>query len=195
VLEFPVDKETAELIEKQSSQLVSPRLVCNDRRAAVIIWGVPLENHIEARRYLFEKSTDSWKLLMAKGDASKVQMFQNWIVVQEKHARGGTNRMTGEFALYGRDDGTSFAWRATADETLAQETEILGMWEKDFVYRVGVNLYGAEISGGKVVNEKMILDGRPLNQERYRYQDGRPPELATVYNPINYVHWVFRMPE
>jgi hypothetical protein len=181
-LEFSVDEKTAVLIEKEPSQPVSPRLLCNDRLAAVIIWGVPLENHVEARRYLFEKSTRSWKLLTAREDASKVQMFQNWISIQEECARGGgVFRMTGEFTFYSRDEDTSFTWRATSDDTLAQETEILAIWQKDLVYRIDTKLYQADIAKDAVTNERLIFDGKDVYKDRI--------------NLIHEVHWVFRLPE
>jgi hypothetical protein len=181
-LEFPVNEETAARIEGQPSPPADPRLMCNDRRGAVIIWAVHMDNHIAARRYLFDKNTGSWKLLMAKKDASKVQMFQNWIAIQEEYAQGaGAFRMTGEFEFYNRDDATSFTWRATSNDDLAQRAEILAMWEKDFVYRLGTQIYHADIGNGKVANERLIFESKGV----YHFQT----------DPIEQIHWAFRLPE
>jgi hypothetical protein len=182
-VEFPVDEKTAALMESQPTLPGTGRLFCNDDRAALISWG-----HVQPERgtgrcfYLLRRDAGSWKQLIAKGDTSKPQMFQDWIVVQEIFWRGpAVARMTGEFQLYSRDEETSFTWRATSDDRLAQDTEIVAMWEKDFVYRLGTTLYQADIGNGKVSNERLIFDGKDVYQGRI--------------NLIQAVHWVFRMKE
>jgi hypothetical protein len=180
-LEFPVDEKTAELIEKQPKR-PAMGVVCNDSRASLIAWGVPLGQKTGGRFYLFDKEDSSWKLLIAKGDASNAQMFKNWISIQEENWRGGgVFRMTGEFEFYNRDDATSFTWRATSNDDLAQRAEILAMWEKDFVYRLGTQIYHADIGNGKVANERLIFESKGV----YHFQ----------IDPIEQIHWAFRLPE
>jgi hypothetical protein len=179
-VDLSVDARTVATVAQQPVRS-SPMLVCADQKAIVVRWNVPLEENLGVRFYVFKKNTDSWRLFTAKKDNSRLQMFPEWLAIQEEYARGSTSRKTGEFAFYNRDENTSFTWQATSDDTLAQEAEVLAVWEKNFVYRLDTKLYEAEIVNGTVTNQRLIFDGANMREDQI--------------NPIRYVHWVFRLPK
>jgi hypothetical protein len=170
---------------------------CVDDRTIIVGSSVQLDESRGVLYLVYDRKSDSWWHFQGKGDGSVVQMFQDWIVVQEmvRPPTPTEGIITGEFSFYSRDGKRTFTWMATTDPKLKQGTELLAVWGNEIILRRYSSLFRAEISGEKVVSEKMILDGRPLNDKQYRYQDGRPPQLVRVYNPINYVHWVLRCPD
>ena len=114
--------------------------------------------------YVYYHKSKKWSTFSGKGSYDCPQRFKDWWVIQEVRQDSQINvRITGTFTFVNRETLEKFIWNKTPD------TEVLGIWGTQMIYRIKDELYSAQIIKDKITGDKLLI------------KDSR----------INNVHWIF----
>jgi hypothetical protein len=159
--------------EVRDSVFRTASIICNDEQHMVITAIAANWRGKPHTYFVLDKTMGKWWHFAAKEDTSTMQMFDLWLVVQEKRDTkpNFANSPTGEFGFHQRDGHGHFFWNATPD------TEVLAIEGPRLFYRQGCQLMTADIDNNKIVNERVL----------FKSEDAKTQKI------LEQVHWLFPM--